>query len=222
MNKRLAYAYISFADLWFTKRYENLTCEFYTTKKNNYLRMKRISFLFLIAIATVMLISSCADSTTYAQQLKVEKDKIAAYIALNNINVVSQFPTDKKWSKDGKDIYVLTESGLYFHLDSIGDVSTKDSVEIGDQVTPRYKEYTMDNPSMLFSSHWSTLDDTHPSSFVYGSAATIYTGFQEAVAYMKRNNSEARIIVPSKIGFYYSDLNAATPYFYRIKIKIQK
>jgi len=186
--------------------------------------MKRISFLFLIAIATVMLISSCSDSTTYAQQLKVEKDKIAAYIALYQITVVSQFPADKKWNKDGKDIYVLTESGLYFHLVDSGEVSVKDSVvvQVGDQVTPRYKEYTMDDPSVLYTSNWSTQDYTHPESFNFGSAATKYTGFQEAVAYMKRNNSEARIIVPSKIGFYYSDLTAATPYYYWLKIKIQK
>ena len=184
--------------------------------------MKRISFLFLIAIATVMLISSCADSTTYAQQLKAEKDKIAAYIALYNINVVSQFPIDKKWSKDGKDIYVLTESGLYFHMVDSGEVSTKDTIEVGDKVTPRYKEYTMDNPTLLNTSNWSTLDYTYPPAFIFGNAATKYTGFQEAAAYMKRNNSEARIIVPSKIGFYYSDLTAATPYYYWIKIKIQK
>ena len=181
--------------------------------------MKRLSFLFLIAISTVILISSCSDSTTYAQQLKEEKAKISAFISRDTINVLSKFPADKKWKTND---YVLTSTGLYFHLVDSGDVSTKDTVEIGDLVIPRYKEYTMDDPTILHTSNWSTIDYPRPNDFIYGSASTAYTGFQEAASYMKRNNSEARIIVPSKIGFYYSDLTAATPYYYYIKIKVSK
>lgn len=181
--------------------------------------MKRISFLFLITILTSIVISSCSNTVTYAQQLKAEKELIASYISRNNINVIKAFPA--KGQKWGDNDYVLTSSGLYFHLVDSGEV---DSVTIAkyDIVIPRYKEYNLEDPSILTKSNWSTIEYPYPGTFIYGSAATIYTGFQEAVGYMKYNNSEAKVIIPSKIGFYYADTSAATPYFYDLKIMIRK
>ena len=181
--------------------------------------MKRFSFLFLISVLTSIIISSCSNTVTYAEQLKAEKELIASYIKRNNINVLKSFP--QKGVKWGDNDYVKTSSGLYFHLVDSGEVNHA-GVAINDIVIPRYKEYNLEEISVLTKSNWSTIEYPHPGTFTYGSAATIYTGFQEAVGYMKYNNSEAKVIIPSKIGFYYADTSAATPYFYDLKIMIKK
>lgn len=181
--------------------------------------MKRISFLFLISILTSIAISSCSNTVTYAQQLKAEKELIASYIRRDSINVLNSFP--QKGQKWGKYDYVLTSSGLYFHLVDSGDVKSG-AIAKYDEVIPRYKEYNLEDPSLLTKSNWSTIEYPYPGTFIYGNAATVYTGFQEAVSYMKYNNSVAKVIIPSKIGFYYADTSAATPYFYDLKITIKK
>jgi hypothetical protein len=182
--------------------------------------MKRISFLFLIVFLGSILISSCSNSTTYAEQLKSERLLIAAYIKRNNINVISKLPT--KFEDWGENNYYLSTDGLYFHLVDSGDVDIKEhTLVLYDVVVPRYKEYTLDVVQLLKTSNWSTIDYPRPSSFIYGNTSQSCTGFHEAASYMKRNNSVAKIIMPSKIGFYSTDLTSATPYFYDLKIKIQ-
>ena len=183
--------------------------------------MKRISFLFLIVFLASILISSCSNSTTYAEQLKLEKLQIADYIKRNNINVISKLPTKfKDW---GATDYYLSSDGLYFHLDSPGDTINKnDTLALNDDVVPRYIEYTLADPTVIHTSNWSTIDYPEPVTFTYGNTSKSCIAFHEAAKYMNHNNAHAMLIIPSKIGFYASDLTAATPYVYKLKIQILK
>ncbi len=182
--------------------------------------MKRISYLLLLSLLTSLVITSCSNQKTYAQLLDDEKALISSYIKRNNIKVVSTFPTDTPWVSNGKEVYVLTTSGLYFHLITQGDTTNNDTLALKDVVVPRYKQYTLDVVADTIS-NWNTIDFPYPSDFVYGDYTQSCMGFQEAVSYMKGNESEAKIIVPSKIGFS-TYLNSVTPIGYDLRIKIQK
>lgn len=177
--------------------------------------MKQTSILISLVFFSSLLLTSCAD-TTYAKELKVEQTLIEDYIKRNNIKVLSSFPTDKSWSSNE---YVLTASGLYFHLSNPGEGT--DSLELNNLITPRYIEYTLTEVSDTIS-HISTLyDGGYTMDFVYGDYTQMCTAFHEAASYMKRNNSEAKIIVHSKIGFQ-TNWSPATPMGYDIKIKFKK
>jgi len=182
--------------------------------------MKRISYLFFLAFLTSLLATSCSDTKTYAELLKDEKNLIEAYVKRNNIEVVSTFPANTAWRNNGKDVYVLTTSGLYFHMVNSGDLSSNDTLMSKNIVVPRYKQYTLCVVADTLS-NWSTIDYTYPSSFTYGDLTLSCKAFHEAASYMKRNDSEAKIIVPSSIGFS-SELNSVTPMGYDLKIKFQK
>jgi hypothetical protein len=187
--------------------------------------MKRISYLFFLIFLASIVASSCSNTKTYAQLLKDEQDLIDGFIKRNNILVVSTFPTDTPWVKDGRDVYVLVKSsGLYFHMVNPGDSSkiktNPDTLVLKNTVVPRFKQYTLGIPSDTIS-NWSTIDYPYPATFVYGDLTQSCKAFQEAAFYMKRNNSEAKLIVPSKIGFN-SEMMSVIPMGYDLKIKIQK
>ena len=177
--------------------------------------MKKISYLLLLCIA-LSFISSCSNTKTYAEQLNDEKILIADYIKRNNIKVLSEFPTDSVFANNE---YVLTKSGLYFRFENRGNLADP-VIQLKDIVVPRYKQFTLDLASDTIS-NWSTIDFPYPSKFVYGDQSQSCLGFQEAVSYMKRNDTEAKLIVPSKLGFT-ENLTSVTPLGYDLKIKIEK
>ena len=194
--------------------------------------MKRISFLFLSVFLISIIISSCSNNVTYAEQLAAEKLTIASYIKRDSINVITKVPANNVW---GKKDYLLTSNGIYFHLVDSGDAVTPEiqakinSGEIPDQVIdtndvviPRYIEYTLDVNPKITLRDWSTQDYPFPTRvFTYANTTQEYAGFQEVAGLMKRNNSQAKVIIPTKMGFYYSSQDV-TPHGYDIKIKIQK
>lgn len=178
--------------------------------------MTKNYYLLVLTLLTSLVISSCSNNTTYADELKTEQSLIKNYIKREHINVMSKMPTT--W---GPNDYVLTESGLYFHLDSIGDPEV--TLEAGNTVIPRYIQYTLGETADTIRK-WTTIDFPHPDTFVYGdntNTTTSCTAFQEAVSYMKNNDSEAKLIVHSKIGFE-TNWSPATPIAYRLKIRIRK
>lgn len=177
--------------------------------------MKRISYLIFLTLLTCLIISSCSDTKTYAELLNSEKVLIANFVKRNNINVLKSFPADDAW---GPNDYVLTSSGLYFHLVSPG--TGTDTLALSNVVVPRFKQYTLTEVSDTIS-NWTTIDYAYPTDFVYGDYTKSCVAFHEAASHMKRNESEAKIIVPSKIGFN-ADMLTVTPYGYDLRIKIQK
>lgn len=182
--------------------------------------MKRISHLFFLVFLMSLLASSCSNTTTYAELLDNEKAAIKAYIKRNNIEVVSTFPTDTPWVKNGKSVYVLTSSGLYFHMVNPGNTTDKDTIVLKNTIVPRFIQYTLGNVTDTIR-NWSTIDYPYPSDFTYGDLTQSCKAFHEAVSYMKRNETQAKLIVPSSIGFS-SELNSVTPMAYDLNIKFQK
>lgn len=179
--------------------------------------MKGIANFLYFIISVILFFTSCSDRKTYAELLKDEKKIIEDYIKRNNILVVTTFPADDDW--DNK--YVKTSSGLYFHLVNPGDTSANaDTVAQNDLVIVRYIQYTLTVPADTISK-WNTIDYPYPFTFNYLDYNQACIAFHEAVSYMKRNDSEAKIIVPSKIGFS-EYMNSVTPLGYDLKIRIQK
>ncbi len=179
--------------------------------------MKRIVYLISLTFLVTIFISSCSSTPTYAELLQSEKDLIADYIKRNDLKILSEFPNDSIFAENE---YVLTKSGLYFQLVKKGFGPDSLNLELYNKVVPRYKQYTLNEVSDTLS-NWSTIDYPYPSTFIYGNSATGCTAFHEAALYMKKSESEARIIVSSKIGFNEYMLSV-TPLGYYFKIQIQK
>lgn len=170
-----------------------------------------------LSIIMLVLTACNKDDMTYAEELKAEKELIADFISRQNIQVVTTMPTGT-WPDN---VYYKSKTGLYFRLTNPGDVASPDSAEAGDLIVPRFIQYTLvaNQPDTI--SNLNTIDSPYPLSFTYLNSAQACLGWHEAVGYMKKNNSEAKIIVYSKLGFtQYAD--PATPIGYDIKIKIQK
>lgn len=180
--------------------------------------MKLFSRLLLLLVVIAGVLSSCSNNVTYAEQLKAEKELIADYIKRKNIKVVSEFPTQFPWDEN---VYVLTKSGMYFHLVNQGDTSQNaDTLAKNDLVVPRFYQITLDSEPVTIS-NWNTVDYPYPTTFNYNDLTQVCTGWHEAVSYMKKNNSRALFILHSKIGFTTTD-NSVVPYLFDMKIKIQK
>jgi hypothetical protein len=180
--------------------------------------MKRLSILLLSVFTLLLVASSCSNTKTYAEQLNDEKTLIADYIKRNNINVITTLP---KYVSDWKEKdFYLSSSGMYFHMVNAGDTASKDTLAYKDIVVPRYIQYTLNVVSDTISK-WSTIEYPYPDKFSYGEMTQSCKGFQEAVSYMKRNDTQAKIIVPSKLGFS-TNLTSVTPMGYDLKIKIEK
>jgi hypothetical protein len=145
---------------------------------------------------------------------------IADFIKRDTINVISTFPTNTAyWNEHPKD-YVRTASGLYFHLLKAGGGAEGDTIKTRDLIITRYEAYTLNAVPEVTVSNLSTSAFPNPPSFLFGSG--VYTGlcsaFNEAASYMKRNDTEAMIIVPSKIGFS-ADAQSIQPMRYLLRIK---
>ncbi len=174
----------------------------------------------LFAIATFVLglsFSSCTNNITYAQQLDDEQALIADFIDRHNIQVVTSMPTDFPWPEN---VYYKSGTGLYFRLTSQGDTSSTYFLETGDMVVPRFIQYTLDEkPDTVFN--WNTIDFPYTTDFNFQDYTQVCSGWHEAASYMKYDNSEAKFIVYSKLGFS-ENKNSVTPLGYDMKIRIRK
>ena len=180
--------------------------------------MKRTNiFLHILFLSIIIIPGGCKDrDSVYSVQRKAEKKLIEDYIKQENIKVLDTFPADNQFADNE---YVLTESGLYFQL--VDEGTGTDTVAYNDKVIIRYKRWQLSAHSDT-TSYWTTDESAYPLTFQYGvSSDYSCEAWQEAVGYMKRNNSHAKLIVESKLGFS-DDENSVTPYAYEIKIKIQK
>jgi hypothetical protein len=159
-----------------------------------------------------MMVACSTDPSSYENLSKEEKSSIANYIARNNIKVISKVPTNNIWAENE---YLRTSNGLYIHIVDTGN-ALPDTVVSGQLVISRYRKISLDAEPDTVKSFWTTAESPYPYEFSYNVSGEAFTGFQEAVSIMKRNNSVAKIIVPSKIGTS-DDLDAVKAYAYDFK-----
>ena len=176
--------------------------------------MKKLLELIMLSVG-LFLITSCGEQTTYAEELKAEQKLIEDFIERHNIHVLHSWPKDSVFMENE---YVLLNNGIYFQLQDKG--TGTDTARYGkDIILVRYQRYTLNQ----YADTTSYMQLDYPVSFKFGDYAdkSACSAFHEAVYYMKRTNAQARMIVPSKMGFS-SDLRPATPYGYDLKIRIKR
>jgi hypothetical protein len=183
--------------------------------------MKRLSIILLgCAVLCFIILSACGSSGTYSDLLKEQKVAISNYISKNNIQVISTRPSDDGWSSNQ---YYLSSTGLYFNLSHKGNytaATAADSIRIGDIVSVRYIQTSIDYPIDTVANAWTTVDSPYPGQLTFGvtsSGTIIATAWQEAISYMRYNGAEAQLIVPGSLGNSTAQSNV-TPYYYKLKI----
>ena len=179
--------------------------------------MKISSILLLLGAAAAVLTSCNANS--YSSELKAEKQLIEDYIARENINVIYEMPeNDADWGE--KDYYQVNGYDyLYFHLIKRGP--QENPITATETVVMRFKQYTLTTTPDT-ADYWTTLNSAYPLEFTYlTDYTTAPTAWHVAVGLMKYNDSECKIICPSKLGFT-DDQSTVTPYGYHMKMKIKR
>ena len=169
-----------------------------------------------VCIAVLSFSFFACKKNTYGEDLKAEKILIDEFIQREGIKVLDEFPTDSFAESE----YVKTSSGLYFRMEKQADDTTA-KVEVGDIVSVKYLEYTLTTTPDT-ANFWDTQESPYLQEFVYDGTSTVFSqAFQEAVSYMKYSGTEAKLIVPDKIGFYSTDM-LVIPYGYHLKILFRK
>lgn len=174
--------------------------------------------IFFASVVALLFVACKDDNVTYAEELKAEQELIADFISRQQIQVVDVMPTTFPWPDK---VFYKSKTGLYFRLTKQGDIVNKnDSLITGDIVVPRFDEYTLNVKADTISTR-SSVDYPYPPEFKYLDLNQACAAWHEAVGYMKYNNAEAQLIVPSKIGLSKFS-RPATPAAYDMDIKISK
>ena len=162
----------------------------------------------VVAACFSLAVTSCGDRD-YEKLLDAEKSQIKAYINRNGIKVISSYPSDSVWEDN---VYYKTASGLYIHIDELGD--TGDSILPNMKIQASYLKKTLDvDPEVV-------LDYTKdPHEIVYGASSDASTGLLEAIGIMHFHGAKAKFILPSRIANS-TDMNAVTPYLYEMTIRL--
>lgn len=179
--------------------------------------MNKISIFFLLLSSALFF--SCSNNITYSDLQNKETQTINEFIKRNNIQLVTTFPAENEWKSN---LYYKSSTGLYFHLDSVGDKT--DTIRANAIVGYRFIEYALDSVQTIRLKNWEPRDFPNPTTINYGTTAAlsaIGTGVYQALGLMKNLNSQAEIIVPSSLNTStYS--NTVTPVKYLLKITVIK
>ena len=162
----------------------------------------------LAAVAFSLAFSSCGNGD-YEKLLDAESAQINAYINRNGIKVISSYPADSVWQDGG---YYKTKSGIYIHVDDLGD--TSDTIVPNMNIQASYLKKTLDVDPEVVADY--TKD---PHEIVYGASSDASTGMLEAIGIMRCHGAKATFILPSRIANSV-DMNAVTPYLYEMTIKL--
>lgn len=183
--------------------------------------------LLLLPLLGALLLTGCSNSS-YSSLLKEEKKAIENYIKREHIEITTTLPKDDEW-RDNLYYQVPGYDYFYYHLVRRGDSITVkpngDSIHIlpvatTETIVMRYKRYTLTYPSDTIS-YWNTLDAAYPIEFQYITGNSVCTAWQIAVGYMEYNDSECKIICPSKLGEQESQ-STVTAYGYHLHMKVKR
>ncbi len=170
----------------------------------------------IFILSTILIIfSGCNDRVSYSELQDREKDKIRDYLDRNDIEVVKVMPKEAEWKEN---IYYKSESGLYFHLVSVGDATMQ--IKNNSIVSVRFILTKIDEKNTLLIRHWDPQDFLIPEEIKITDLSynpNFGIGIQEALKYMKNYKSEAIVILESALNTNHYK-NTVTPVKYRLKI----
>ena len=181
--------------------------------------MKNLLWIILFGLTLPVFFVSCGgDSRTYARQIDEERALIDDFIRRQGIQVTSRMPSDSAFLAPGNEnLFFRSSSGLLYRLERPNSPpSPTDTIIRGVTVFMRYIEYTLTERS-------DTADFRSPQAFpfdnshIFGNGPTPSTpaAFIEAIGYMKRSGTKARLIVPHRIG---RNPTLVRPYGYDLEI----
>ncbi|HHT61940.1 MAG: DUF4827 family protein [Paludibacteraceae bacterium] len=174
--------------------------------------MKQGYKILLWMLPSLMLVG-CESATSYSKLLEKEQKLIKDYIARQGIEVLDEFPADSVFAPNQ---YYHYPEGIYIQLISKGE---GEEMKSGRKIVVRFIQSTLDVEPVV-ESYWTTMDKPYPVEVSYGSITNSCEGWQKAFSVMKRNESYAKFIVPSKLGFD-AAAQAVKPLHYEMKIKLK-
>lgn len=194
----------------------------------------------LLAMAALLLFSSCDDYETYGEKKEKERDAISAFIRSEGINVISESQFESRGQTtnvDNNEFVYLDKSGIYMQIERKG---SGNMLEENKQVNLlcRYTEYNIMDGAMQTRNDYSARDydkmvvtragATYTASFdsgimysTYG--ASVPSGWLVPLQYVRvgRQTSadaeiaKVRLIVPHTQGQAYA-MSSVYPCFYTI------
>ncbi len=162
-------------------------------------------------IIFAFILGACENENNYSQLIEQEQELIDDYLAREGYEVLSSFPADSVF--ESNQIYRFPNEGIYIQ---IVDKGVGDTLRLGDHFIMRYRQSTLDEYPMV-EDYWTTSDRPYPYIMTFGDLTNSCEGWQTAFEVMKRSDSHAKVIVPSKLG---RDIQEVVPYFYEIKLKV--
>ncbi len=162
-------------------------------------------------ILVVVAMTACEASSNYSQLLKQEQAEIDNYLAREGYELLEEFPSDSVFGEN--QIYRFPNEGIYIRLI---DKGAGDTLTRGDQFSLRYRQSSLE-VGALVEEYWTTQDRPYPNIITMGDLLGSCIGWQNAFDVMRRNDSHAIIIVPSKLGRNIQEVEAM---YYEMKIKV--
>ena len=188
--------------------------------------MNKLAQLLFVFLASVVLLSSCDDSKSYADLLKEEDKAVKAFLAdkivYKEVPADSVFITLQDVNNDTLQVpyYQLdTDGNVYMQVLETGDMDNR--FEKGNEVAIRFLRYDLkalmngDNPSPDGNSNpadYVTIrfgETTLPSTTQYGS------GLQYPM-YFLGDECHVNLLIRAKAGFT-SEMSAVMPFLYDIR-----
>jgi hypothetical protein len=159
--------------------------------------MKREILSITTFVIILLSLVACNNKETFSQLQEKEEQTIREYIKDNNYQIVTEKPT--KWEKN---VFYLTPSGLYIHIESIGDTTVSINKDARTKIGYRTLEYQLDKVKTVISDKLNSSDYPDPIIITYGDLSSynaIGSGMYEALGIMNSKGAKAKLIVPSAL-----------------------
>jgi len=168
--------------------------------------MKNLLWIILFGLILSIFFFSCrGDSRTYARQIDEERALIDDFIRRQGIQVTNRMPSDDEFLAN-RNLFFRSSSGLLYRLERASDpeLSPQDTIIPGVRVFMSYIEYTLTERADTIDFRSPQAFPPFGNSFIFDErrpTAAAPAAFIEAIGYMKRSGTKARLIVPHRIGF---------------------
>ncbi len=123
-------------------------------------------FYFLLILWAVVAISSCKDTPTYTERLKIERDKIDRLIEREGLVILDEYPEDGVFAENE---FVLLENGVYLNVIDSGNGNRPELTKT--KVFCRFVVEGVDEDSTYRMVNNLIYDDTYynyPTEFIHG------------------------------------------------------